>query len=361
MWEWYFLTLKRHLIRSGTRDYWLNSKQPESRVAIFSGSETTFLIAISVWKSTTLFQIPFWSMLGYLKVLSLVLCCLFFIWTILPRCVPKTMSTDVSTCLQMTHQCMLRIRTPGHWPFIFRTQLTVSLTGFAHGHWLWTLRKLDFWSCGGKACSPISLSITLSGKTIQQVSKHKHLGLLLNSTLTWRDQVDTICSKAAPKNRPSLSPSTPSVQACPAISVFNCSEANSWVRPACLEWTFSYWQSQVRTTTATSGSSHHAESVLVNSQESNIEHDLLLSRAGLSNLSSRRRVALCMLAFDLVHCRLPPHCTHFFQTWCPTKPERSNSLRPNTSNLIRLPKPNTSLIPSLTHVFSNFSLELPSQ
>ena len=34
----------------------------------------------------------------------------------------------------------------------------------------------------------------------------------------------------------------------------------------------------------------------------NIEHDLLLSRAGLSTLSSRRRVALCMLAFDFVHC-----------------------------------------------------------
>ena len=164
MWEWYFLTLKRHLIRSGTRDYWLNSKQPESRVALFSGSETTFLIAISVWKSTTLFQIPFWFMLGYLKVLSLVLCCLFFIWTILPLCVPKTMSTDVSTCLQMTHQCMLRIRTPGHWPFIFRTQLTVSLNGFAHGHWLWTLRKLDFWSCGGKACSPFPSPLLSRGK-----------------------------------------------------------------------------------------------------------------------------------------------------------------------------------------------------
>ena len=73
----------------------------------------------------------------------------------------------------------------------------------------------------------------------------------------------------------------------------------------------------------------------------NIEHDLLLSRAGLSSLSSRRRVALCMLAFDFVHCRLPAHCRLFFQTWCPTKPERSILLRPNTSNLIRLPKPNT--------------------
>ena len=51
-----------------------------------------------------------------------------------------------------------------------------------------------------------------------------------------------------------------------------------------------------------------------------------------------------MLAFDFVHCRLPPYCRLFFQTWCPTKLERSISLRPNTSKLIRLPKPNTCLI-----------------
>ena len=43
-----FFTLKRHLIRSGTREYWLNSKQSESRVALFSGSEIIFLMATSV-------------------------------------------------------------------------------------------------------------------------------------------------------------------------------------------------------------------------------------------------------------------------------------------------------------------------
>ena len=195
-----------------------------------------------------------------------------------------------------------------------------------------------------KGMQPISLSITLSGKTIKQVSKHKHLGLLLNSTLTWRDQVDTICSKAAQRIgllyrlRRRLSKLA-------LRSVYLTA-----VRPI-LEYAQLAWSGLSATDNRKLERLQRRAARLITGERlgeqsrGNIEHDLLLSRAGLSTLSSRRRVALCMLAFDLVHCRLPPHCTHFFQTWCPTKPERSNSLRPNTSNLIRLPKPNTSLIP----------------
>ena len=96
-----------------------------------------------------------------------------------------------------------------------------------------------------KGMQPITLSITLSGKAIQQASKHN----LERPSGQYLQQ-------GSAKNRSSLSPSAPSVKVCSAISVFNFSEANSRVRPACLEWTFSCWQSQIRTTTATSGSTH---------------------------------------------------------------------------------------------------------
>ena len=134
---------------------------------------------------------------------------------------------------------MLRIRTP--------CQGIVSLNGFVHGHWLWTLRKLDFWSCDGigTACSPLPSPLLSRGKLSSKLINTSTLA----SFSTPRSPGETKWTTSA-----ATQPSTPSINVCSAISVFNFSEANSRVRPACLEWTFSYWQSQVRTTTATSGS-----------------------------------------------------------------------------------------------------------
>ena len=205
-----------------------------------------------------------------------------------------------------------------------------------------------------KGMQPISPSITLSGKAIQQVSKHKHLGLLLNSTLTWRDQVDNNCSKAAQRIG-CLYRLRRRLSKLALRSVYLTS-----VRPI-LEYAQLAWSGLSATDNRKLERLQRRAARLITAERlgeqsrGNIEHDVLLSRAGLSTLSSCQRVALCMLASDLVHCRLPPHCTHFFQTWCPTKPERSISLRPNTSNLIRLSKPNTSLIPRST-MYSAISL-----
>ena len=48
-----------------------------------------------------------------------------------------------------------------------------------------------------KGMPAIHITVRICGDVIHQVNKHKHLGLILNSTLTWKDHVDYVCSKAA--------------------------------------------------------------------------------------------------------------------------------------------------------------------
>ena len=48
-----------------------------------------------------------------------------------------------------------------------------------------------------KGMPAIPITVRICGDVIHQVNKHKHLGLILNSTLTWKDHVDYVCSKAA--------------------------------------------------------------------------------------------------------------------------------------------------------------------
>ena len=360
MWEWYFLTLKRHLIRSGTQDYWLNSKQPESRVALFSGSETTFLIAISVWKSTTVFQIPFWSMLGYLKVLSLVLCCLFFIWTILPLCVPKDnvygrinlFADDTSMYATHSDPRTLAVYLQDAADRLSQWFCTWSLTVNIEKTGLLILRR--------KAMQPISLSITLSGKTIQQVSKHKHLGLLLNSTLTWRDQVDTICSKAAQRIgllyrlRRRLSKLA-------LRSVYLTA-----VRPI-LEYAQLAWSGLSATDNRKLERLQRRAARLITGERlgeqsrGNNEHDLLpfpcRSFYPLFSPESRSLHA----GFWLSSLPTTSSLHTFFSNLVPDKARKIKL--PSTQHQQPDPPAKTEYQPdtALTHVFSNFSLELPSQ
>ena len=42
-----------------------------------------------------------------------------------------------------------------------------------------------------KGMPAIPITVRICGDVIHQVNKHKHLGLILNSTLTWKDHVTT--------------------------------------------------------------------------------------------------------------------------------------------------------------------------
>ena len=62
-----------------------------------------------------------------------------------------------------------------------------------------------------KRMAPLSFQIFVNGKPVPQVLTHKHLGLIIEHTLSWTPQVISVCSRAAKKigllrrfrNRPS--------------------------------------------------------------------------------------------------------------------------------------------------------------
>ena len=88
---------------------------------------------------------------------------------------------------------------------------------------------------------------------------------------------------------------------------------------------------------------HRAAPLIVGEHSrSTTPHDLLLCRAGLPSRSSHLNITLYLLAHDFVLHRLPPHYMNAFPAWCPTKSDRSTSLRSYINSPIRQPKPNTS-------------------
>ena len=60
-----------------------------------------------------------------------------------------------------------------------------------------------------KGMPAIHITVRICGDVIHQVNKHKHLGLILNSTLTWKDHVDYVFTTAA-RQRKELASSTAS-------------------------------------------------------------------------------------------------------------------------------------------------------
>ena len=91
---------------------------------------------------------------------------------------------------------------------------------------------------------------------------------------------------------------------------------------------------------------------------SDTPHSIVLAKAGLEPLSTRRKADLAVLAYKFVHQQLPDHLLDGFGHWL-TKPARSRCLR--SSDLIRLPRPRRAILKS-SPLYLSFSLwnSLPS-
>jgi hypothetical protein len=78
------------------------------------------------------------------------------------------------------------------------------------------LRKISYWAekwlvefnAGKSKALTVSLRnennqhqppITFNNTNLEPVERHKHLGIILNSSLTWKDQILEICEKANKK------------------------------------------------------------------------------------------------------------------------------------------------------------------
>ena len=138
-------------------------------------------------------------------------------------------------------------------------------------------------------------SVSLDGMSFPQVSAHKHLGVTFSDTLTWENHIDAILSKGAQrigllrryrKRLPSL-----------AIRHFYCTS----ICPA-LEYASVAWSGLSSTCAARLERLQRRAARLITGTgpRDHLDHDLLLARAGLTSLSSRRQVELAVFAWKKV-------------------------------------------------------------
>ena len=110
----------------------------------------------------------------------------------------------------------------------------------------------------------IHITVRIRGDVIHQVNQHKHLGLILNSTLTWKDHVDNVCSKAAQtigllhRIRERLS-----APAGYTISILDMRETCTRICPTGLVRTLSPGHKSLRTPSKTSCTRHHWRKTMV--------------------------------------------------------------------------------------------------
>ena len=180
--------------------------------------------------------------------------------------------------------------------------------------------------------------IFLHGCRIPQVCSHRHLGVTVTDSLTWADHVNTIVSKAAKrigllqryrKRLPSL-----------AIRHMYCVS----IRPG-LEYASAVWSGLSKVAASRLESIQRRAARLISgiTASSAVPHDIVLARAGLPTLSSRRQIELAVFGFKFAHSsKLPGHLLDCFQHWKTNKPSRSATLRRPAS--IRLPRAKKSIL-----------------
>ena len=80
--------------------------------------------------------------------------------------------------------------------------------------------------------------------------------------------------------------------------------------------------------------------------------DILLARAGLQRLSTRRKRTCVMFAFKLTDAAVPEHLTAAFDHFVPETPERKVQLRSDNSRIPRLPRPRSEVLRRSPFYFS---------
>ena len=154
---------------------------------------------------------------------------------------------------------------------------------------------------------PCQLNIKINGNHITQVTRHRHLGVTFNERLSWKDHVHDVIKKSAKKigllRRLSR-------QLCPGSL---CIQHQAWSRiwQHCPEW-----PQFIRCCTLIERINRSAARLITKtSPSSGLSRELLLARAGLPSLGTRRRMAQCTLIRKAYLGRHPRHLQRALSPW----------------------------------------------
>ena len=182
-----------------------------------------------------------------------------------------------------------------------------------------------------KKMQPVSIQITIDTHHVPQVSDHRHLGVTFSETLSWTRHTDNIVHAASTKIgllrrlRKRLSP------------LIIRQLYLTCIRPS-LEYANVAWCGLTKRDQERLEKCNRSAARLITQTmpSSDIPHDILLARAGIPTLLSRRQVAQVKLAFTATRGLLPAHLQATFSSW--TVPSSSHAMA-QRNPCIRLPRP----------------------
>ena len=177
-----------------------------------------------------------------------------------------------------------------------------------------------------------SISLSINGELIKQVTVHRHLGLQLDECLTWSAHAAHVICKLSQRIgllhrlRRRLPP--------PAIRDIYISTLLPVADYACIVWGPGLRKGDC----AKLEKVHRRAARLISGTKlaDNISHDLVLARAGLSPLSVQRQFRLAQFASRFSKGFVPGHLLDSTDHWFTSPPVRSRSLRHSLA--FRLPR-----------------------
>ena len=203
--------------------------------------------------------------------------------------------------------------------------------------------------------APVTLSPTFSGgNVICQVPSHKHLGLVFHELLSWHNHVNYLSLKISQR----LGLLMRLRRRLPSLTIRQLYV--SCIRPT-VEYAFIAWCGLQRgDQDVLDRLQRRAVRLITNlSSRSDTPHEILLARAGLDSLASRRqREQRCFMYWPLHKC-LPSHLQLFLEPLLSSKSTKSLSLRNSLS--VRLPRAHKNILSSSPlYVCSSSWNSLPS-
>ena len=198
--------------------------------------------------------------------------------------------------------------------------------------------------CGRRSVPQISIHI--NGNEIQQVNVHKHLGVHIDSHLSWSYHISAIINKGSSKlgllRRLRLRLPPLVIQ----TLFLTC------IRPA-LEYGSVAWSGLGKSNSERLERLQRTAARLITGTRvyEHLPRQLLLARAGLDRLDDRRYVKCGIIGFKLIYRkeRLPGHLTAYAEVWLGSVPERTSSMNSRSqsnSTALRLPRPQTEILRS---------------
>ena len=195
-----------------------------------------------------------------------------------------------------------------------------------------------------------TLTIYADSSPIMQVSSHRHLGVIFNETLGWSDHVTSISLRASQRVgmlRRIKSRTSPLV----------VRELYQHTVLPVIEYASVVWSGLLATDAKRLERCNRSAARVITgiSPDDDIPREIVLARAGLDSLCTRRKVAQVRFAWQLLQGKQPQHLLDTMSHWLQAQTDKSSTRKSLRDQLhVRLPLPKKNVL-KLSPLYLSFS------